>query len=213
VYVPRSALGPACAVILTLASASASAAAPSVPASARRSEKPATIAIDNFGRVNDNYYRGAQPQGRDYADLAALGVKTIVDLTADGEASATEASAVTNAGMRLVRIPLTTHDQPSGVAVATFLALVNDPANQPVYVHCQGGRHRTGVMTAIYRMTYDGWSPDRAYAEMQQFKFGPAFLHASLKDFVYGYRVPSQIAMSAMAPAGAVVDATHAGQR
>ena len=29
------------------------------------------IRIDNFGRVNDNYYRGAQPEGRDYADLEA----------------------------------------------------------------------------------------------------------------------------------------------
>ena len=34
------------------------------------------IAIDNFGCVNENYYRGAQPKGRDYADLATLGVKT-----------------------------------------------------------------------------------------------------------------------------------------
>ena len=39
-----------------------------------------------------------------------------------------------------------------------FLKIVNDPKNQPVYVHCVGGRHRTGVMTAIYRMTVDKWS-------------------------------------------------------
>ena len=38
------------------------------------------IRIDNFGEVNANYFRGAQPQGRDYADLAALGVKTVIDL-------------------------------------------------------------------------------------------------------------------------------------
>jgi len=31
-------------------------------------------AIDNFGTVNEHYFRGAQPTGRAYADLAASGV-------------------------------------------------------------------------------------------------------------------------------------------
>src|SRR5437773_12530465 len=45
------------------------------------------IRIENFGRVASTYFRGAQPEGRDYADLAALGVKTIINLTSDdGEA-------------------------------------------------------------------------------------------------------------------------------
>src|SRR4051795_6539372 len=41
------------------------------------------IGIDNFGRVNEGYYRGAQPRGRDFADLASLGVRTVIDLTSD----------------------------------------------------------------------------------------------------------------------------------
>ena len=145
----------------------------------------ANVTIDNFGRISDAYYRGAQPQGRDYDDLAALGVKTVIDLTADGDAN--EASLVSRAGMKFFRIPLTTHTAPSPRAVSQFLALVNDPANQPVYVHCQGGRHRTGVMTAVYRMTHDRWSADRAFAEMENYKFGPVFLHSALHDFVYDY--------------------------
>src|SRR5262249_54530587 len=124
----------------------------------------AGISIDNFGRINSNYYRGAQPDGRDYADLAALGVKTVIDLTADGRDD--EQEMVQRAGMKFYRIPLITSRRPSDSAVAEFLALVNDPANQPVFVHCQGGRHRTGTMTAVYRITHDGWSADQAYSEM-----------------------------------------------
>ena len=44
-----------------------------------------TFRIDNFGKVNDNYYRGAQPEDH-YTDLAALGVRTVIDLTRDGRA-------------------------------------------------------------------------------------------------------------------------------
>jgi tyrosine-protein phosphatase SIW14 len=89
--------------------------------------------------------------------------------------------------MKFYRIPLTTTDAPSESAVATFLKIVNDPANQPVYVHCQGGRHRTGAMTALYRMTQDGWTPDQAYDEMRNFDFEGFPGHPALKKFVYDY--------------------------
>lgn len=150
----------------------------------------ANIRIDNFGQINTNYYRGAQPEGQDYEDLAALGIRTVIDLTRDGRAD--EADMVKGAGMTFVRIPLTTTDRPSDQAVADFLKIVTDPANQPVYVHCQGGRHRTGTMTAVYRITVDGWTADQAYAEMRKYKFEGFPGHPELKSFVYAY--PNQLA-------------------
>jgi protein tyrosine/serine phosphatase len=165
------------AVLLSLAAAASASASPATG-------KFAGIAIDNFGQVDDHYYRGAQPHGRDYADLAALGIKTVIDL--DGSDS-TESDLVERAGMTFFRMPMTTHDQPAATVVARFLSIVNDAAKQPVYVHCVGGRHRTGVMTAVYRMTQDHWNADRAFAEMQQYRFGPAYLHSELKKFVYTY--------------------------
>jgi protein tyrosine/serine phosphatase len=165
-------------------------AVPSIQANAA-----ASIRIDNFGRVNPNYYRGAQPEGHDYADLAALGVKTVIDLTQDGDAG--EPGIVQGLGMKFYRIPMTTHETPSTEKVAQFLKLVEDPANQPVYVHCQGGRHRTGVMTAVYRMTDDHWAADQAFSEMKQYKFGADFLHSEFKDFVYGYHAEPAHAVAA----------------
>ena len=164
---------------------------------AERSAALSRISIDNFGQVSDVYYRGAQPKGHDYKDLADLGVKTVIDLSND---QATEAASVQAAGMKFVRIPLTTSAAPEAVSVAKFLSLVSDPANQPVYVHCQGGRHRTGVMTAAYRMTHDHWTPDRAFAEMVQFEFTKGFVsHNALKAFVYNF---SPNALTAVADAG-----------
>jgi tyrosine-protein phosphatase SIW14 len=146
-------------------------------------QSPAGIRIDNFGQINDRYFRGVQPDGRDYADLAALGIKTVIDLTRDGQEA--EKQLVEAAGMTFHRIPLTTWDRPSESAVSQFLKLVTDPANLPVYVHCQGGRHRTGAMTAVYRMTQDGWTADQAYAEMKKFRFEGFPGHPELKKFVY----------------------------
>jgi uncharacterized protein (TIGR01244 family) len=145
-----------------------------------------SIRIDNFGQVSPTYFRGAQPEGQDYADLAALGVKTVIDLT-DDDGQAGEKASVERAGMTYVRIPMNTHESVSDAKVAQFLAVADDAAQQPVYVHCVGGRHRTGVMTAIYRMTNEGWTADKAFAEMKQYKFGSDFLHPEFKRVVYSY--------------------------
>jgi protein tyrosine/serine phosphatase len=148
------------------------------------------IRIDNFARVAATYYRGAAPEPADYASLAALDIKTLVDLRSDDIDSAEQTLAAA-VGMKYVNIPMTTHETPSSAKLDQFLSVVNDPSNQPVYVHCAGGRHRTGVMTAAYRMTHDGWTPDRAFKEMKAHKYGPDFLHPEFKAFVYAFRAPA----------------------
>src|SRR5260370_40233467 len=62
------------------------------------------IRIKNFGCINEQFYRGAQPGGRDYAALASAGVKTVVDLQQDGEGN--EEELVQEAGMNFFRIRL-----------------------------------------------------------------------------------------------------------
>jgi tyrosine-protein phosphatase SIW14 len=141
--------------------------------------------IKNFGCINEKFFRGAQPKGSDYKDLAALGVKTIIDLQQDGERS--EQEMVEGAGMKVYRVGLSDKSWPSPEKTEQFLQIVNDPANQPVFIHCHGGRHRAGIMTAIYRMKHDGWDADRAYAEMKQYGFDSGFGHGGLKDYVYDY--------------------------
>jgi tyrosine-protein phosphatase SIW14 len=117
-------------------------------------------------------------------------VKTLINLTS-GDATPDEAALAAKAGMKYLQIPMTTHEPPTPAQLTLFLEAVNDPANQPVFVHCVGGRHRTGVMTAVYRMTEDGWTSDQAFKEMKQYKFGADFLHPEFKAFVYDARTAS----------------------
>jgi protein tyrosine/serine phosphatase len=149
-------------------------------------ERPATKhCIKNFGSVNEGFYRGAQPERCDYAELASLGIRTVIDLQRQGEQD--EQQLVEAVGMKFYRIPMSDKSAPATGQVEEFLKIVNDPANQPVFVHCRGGRHRTGAMTAIYRMTRDRWSADQAFQEMKAFDFDHGFGHGALKEFVYQY--------------------------
>jgi protein tyrosine/serine phosphatase len=143
------------------------------------------IKIKNFGCLNENYYRGAQPTASDYADLAALGIKTVIDLQRVGVKD--EQSMVEAAGMKFIRIGMSDKKRPAPEQIDLFLKVVNDPANQPVFVHCKGGRHRTGAMTATYRMTREGWTAEQAVAEMKRFDFDRGIGHGDLNDFVFDY--------------------------
>jgi protein tyrosine/serine phosphatase len=162
-----------------------------------------SIRVGNFGEVDEGYYRGSQPKGQDYADLAALGIRTVIDLTGESETRAAEPALVKRAGMKSFRIPMSTRSTPRPQDVEAFLRLVNDPANRPVFVHCVGGRHRTGVMTAVYRMTGEGWTADRAYAEMKTFRFEGFLGHPALKRFVFDYE--TRLVQARMAKVPAVV--------
>ena len=145
------------------------------------------VTIENFGKINDNYYRGSQPNQEEFAQLKRLGIKTVIDLREDYKKN--EETSVRDLGMNYVRIPLRTRVAATEEQWKYFLGLVNDPANQPVYVHCKGGRHRTGAMTAIYRITHDGWSADQAYQEMKDYDFENGFFGGpeAQKKFVFGF--------------------------
>lgn len=144
-----------------------------------------TVRIANFGNVAPGLYRGAQPKRLDFEDLAALGVKTVIDLQKWGDDD--EPAVVEEMGMRYVRIPMTTDVPPTPDQIRQLLDLIKDSADQPVYLHCAGGRHRTGVMAAVYRMTKEGWTADQAYAEMKKYNFGAGYLHPEFKEFVFSY--------------------------
>ena len=54
-----------------------------------------------------------------------------------------------------------------------FMKTVDDPSTGKFFVHCAGGRHRTGSMGAVYRFEKYGWGYEQAYAEMKQFDSTP----------------------------------------
>jgi protein tyrosine/serine phosphatase len=143
------------------------------------------ISISNFGVVDGRIYRGEQPARKDYSALASIGVKTIIDLRDD--ASQSSERYAKEAGLNYVNIPIDGHGTPTDAETAEFLKIVNDPSSGVIYVHCAGGRHRTGSMIAIYRMTEDGWTIDQAYKEMLAYDFYTGGGHEGFKTYVYDY--------------------------
>jgi tyrosine-protein phosphatase SIW14 len=148
-------------------------------------QKAALVKIKNFGQMDDRFFRGAQPKEADYKDLAALGIKTVIDLTEDPKPY--EKTTVESLGMRYINIPMVDKKYPTAEATDAFLKTVNDPNTGKFFVHCAGGRHRTGAMGAVYRYEFYGWNFDQVYKEMKTYDFYTAWGHGSFKDFVKDY--------------------------
>src|SRR5438876_591887 len=57
-------------------------------------------------------------------------------------------------------------------AIADFLKILDDESAYPVLIHCKAGLHRTGRLTAIYRMEYEGWTVGEAMRELRANGYG-----------------------------------------
>ena len=147
--------------------------------------KNAAIRIKNFGQMDERFYRGAKPKQEDFKDLAALGIKTVIDLTEDPTEN--ERSTIEALGMKYVHIPMVEKKYPTEEATNAFLKVTGDPATGKFFVHCAGGRHRTGAMGAVYRYQNYNWNFDQVYAEMKQYDFYTSWGHGAFKDFVKDY--------------------------
>jgi tyrosine-protein phosphatase SIW14 len=144
------------------------------------------VHIKNFGQMDERFYRGAEPKDQaDVQSLKDLGVKTVIDLKNDPNPS--EREWVESLGMRYVNIPMSDKSYPQAESVATFLKTVDDPSTGKFFVHCAGGRHRTGAMGAVYRYEKYGWNFDQVYAEMKQYDFYTTWGHGDIKTFVEDY--------------------------
>ena len=161
------------------------------------------VKIKNFGQMDDRFYRGAQPQEGDYQSLASLGIKTVVDLR--DNPTDYEKRSVEALGMRYINIPMSDKDYPPAAQIEQFLKLVDDPQTGRFFVHCAGGRHRTGVMGAVYRFNHYNWNFDQVYKEMKDYDFYTRFGHGEMKKFVEDY--------AQKISANAVTEANAAGGR
>jgi protein tyrosine/serine phosphatase len=168
------------------------------------------IRIKNFGQMDERFYRGGQPKEEDYKDLKAIGVTTVIDLR--DEPTAYEKREVEALGMHYVNIPMSDKDYPEEANIAAFLKLVDDPSTGKFFVHCAGGRHRTGVMGAVYRFTHYGWNYDQVYKEMKDYDFYTRWGHGDMKKYVEDYwqRIQTQTAATTASPRTAHTEAPAA---
>lgn len=173
---------PCLAILALLAAAVALAEEPKAAAPAREPLTPRNDipGLKNYAKVSDALHRGQQPTAEGFAELKKMGIKTIVNLRAFNS----DRNELEGLGLQYVHIYCKAW-HPEDEDVVKFLQVVSDPKNHPVFVHCQHGADRTGMMVASYRIVEQGWSVEDAAKELDRFGFHTVWtdIVKYLKDF------------------------------
>ncbi len=192
--------GPSCAETPpTRPAPTATAPAPAAPGA------PAQLEIDGahaVWRLSDRVLSGSVPEGdAAFAALASLGVRTV--LSVDG--ARPDLDAMRRHGLRSIHLPVGYDGIERARAVEIVRAVEESPG--PVYVHCHHGRHRGPTAAAIALIAVEGWSAERAVAQMRA--IGTSSQYVGLYDVVARFDAPTAreraTARSAPLPAVAAV--------
>jgi len=127
--------------------------------------------IANWHEVADGLTRGGRPSAAAVREMAHRGVRTIVDLENDDEAIADERPLVESAGIRYVSAPLSPFRYPVQSSIDTALGELGAPTEYPIFVHCEHGQDRTGLVIGLFRVVDQKWKAADAYQEMLDLGF------------------------------------------
>ncbi len=141
--------------------------------------------LPNLYKINDHLYRGGQPTEAGVQQLKQFGVKTIIDLRDHDDLSKREEAWAKAAGIRFINYPESGWFKPDRSRVDAIIREIDSPENQPVFIHCKRGADRTGTMIAVYRISHEGWTADKAIAEAKQFAMG--WWQFWMKDYIKDY--------------------------
>lgn len=135
--------------------------------------------LPNLHKVSEDLYRGAQPSAEGMKQLEKLGVKTVVNL----RSSHSDRDELKETSLAYEHIEMTALN-PESEDVVRFLQIVSDSNSVPVFVHCQHGADRTGLMCAIYRIVEQDWSKAEAIEEMTNGGFGFHKIWSNLPNYI-----------------------------
>jgi hypothetical protein len=129
----------------------------------------------NFAQVKDGLYRGGHPDRAALEYLKGIGVTSILSLqepegsVIEGDKAdeiAEERADAADLGLSYASVPMSswsrseTYDQNWD----DVRPMLDKPSG--LFVHCEHGKDRTGLVIALERVAVEGWTPDAAHHEM-----------------------------------------------
>lgn len=169
---------------LTAAPVASQARTDAAPATAIRplnwAEPMMYTGVGNLHRITPSLYRSAQIAAADVPKLRALGIRKIVSL----RSFHSDEDLLAGSGIVLERIRINTWNIRDEDMIAALRAIGNADIDGPVLIHCQHGADRTGLVSALYRVVYQGWTKQQAEDELLHGGYGFHPVWGNIKSYL-----------------------------
>lgn len=134
-----------------------------------------TFLPKRFAEVEPGLYRAGYcqpgPLSRIIREKKLRTILVLLNDEPDTQEQKDEEAVARREGVKLIRIGMPGDGTADFVLLEQAAAVIADPANRPVLVHCAAGVNRTGAAGAVYRMKHLGWTFEQALAEMERYGY------------------------------------------
>jgi hypothetical protein len=140
-------------------------------------------------RAAPGIFIGTQPTSQaDFDVLRAHGVRTVLSLQCLpwNIRNSERLAQVNGMNFRHVLIPAWPIE-PSERRVKEAVLTLRDESLQPIFVHCYLGQDRAALIMGLYRIYYEGWTPDEAWAEALRDGFKLHWTLRGLRTYFWGH--------------------------
>lgn len=125
----------------------------------------------NFHIVEPGIWRSSQPNEVSIRRMKKYGLKTIINLKTSKEVNNWERLLAEESGINYYHFPMDCDHIPDEQTLKEIVDLMHDLANQPVLVHCQAGKDRTGLIIAFYKMKFSQEKFNDIYNELLMYGY------------------------------------------
>jgi protein tyrosine/serine phosphatase len=163
--------------------------------------------VPNLHKITDNIYRSAQPETEGLKNLAKLKIRTVINLRGFHD----DKDEAKGTAIRLIDVPINTWDIDDDQVIQVMKEL-SKPENGPFLIHCKHGADRTGLMSAMYRIIYQGWSKERALDEMRKGGYGYHAVWANIITYIEKADI-EKLKKAIQEPAGKTISNSQSSRR
>ncbi len=114
-------------------------------------------------QMDELLYRSALPRAQDQQWLQEQNVQTVINFYQKPDSIWLQDKSI-----KQIHIPLRTDRIDDEDVILALRSIASARQKGKVLMHCKHGQNRTGLIAAMYRIVFEGWSKADAMLEMQQ---------------------------------------------
>lgn len=134
--------------------------------------------LDNWYQLDEKVYRASQPDRDGFKDAIKFGIKNVLNLR-DNHSDNSEAKGLK---IKLHRVEMEADDVIEKDLIAALKIIKN--SDGPILIHCWHGSDRTGLVCAMYRITFQNWSKEEAIDELLNGGYGFHKMYDNLPSWI-----------------------------